>query len=109
MGGFIKKSILILSFLYFLSFSDENIEPNIRVEEGTIGTNCFPKIDLNLTFFYKVNFDSDKNTFEIQKEKITWSDHFYDDSFQYQNESQRKKMSQIGGDYEGFNNIHLFF
>ena len=93
-----KKSILILSFLYFLSFSDENIEPSIRVEEGTIGTNCFPKIDLNLTFFYKVNFDSDKNTFEIQKEKITWSDHFYDDSFQLlERKSEEKDELNKGG------------
>lgn len=93
-----KKSIFILLFLYFLSFSDENIESNIRVEEGISRTNCFPKIDLNLTFFYKVNFDSDKNIFEIQKEKITWSDHFYDDSLQLlERKSEEKDELNKGG------------
>ena len=84
-----KKSIFILLCLYFISFSDEN-NSKIEIKESS-STNCFPKIDLELTFFYKVKFDSDKNIFEIQKEKISLSDHLYGDDFQSLEQKKQKK------------------
>ena len=92
-----KKTIFILLGLCFLAFSGENTDlsnSNIEIEDKAFTTNCFPQIDQNLTFFYKVNFDSDKNTFEIQKETRTLLDYFYDDSFQSLNKKVEEKDKQ---------------
>lgn len=83
-----KFLIFLNIFFSFICFSyDTSSEQKIELKKNDVlSTDCFPKIDFNPSFDYKINYNNNSKNFSIKKQRNNFMDFLFDNRTKLSND-----------------------